>query len=161
MIEFESYLKSNWNVQDAVSCGTKYTHSTRETKDKKSNETLINNSINITLSWFDKDNNLLRSEKLTFMNDDMNKQQDKKMLTINRKELVNKFRLAKPEIIQKIRDEKYEKLLKIKNEINDLNNYLGRNDDIIPQEMKGSITIKPTTQQTSSSSNEHKITFDM
>ena len=160
MIDFESYVKTNWSVPDSTSCGIKYTHTSRVSVDKKSNVTVINHTINMTLSWFDKDNNLLQTEKLAFTNDDMNKTYDKKMLTINRQELVNKFRAAKTQIVRKIIDEKNEKLLKINDEINSLQSYIGREDDIIPQQMKNKIEIS-RSDKVHDSSTESKTHVDM
>ena len=163
MIDFESYVKSNWKdvIADAVSCGIKYSHSSREAKDKKSDATIINNTINMTLSWFDKDNKLLRSEKLAFLNDDMTKTYDKKMLIINRKELVNKFRNAKKDIVKLIIDEKQEKIAKLNSDIINLTRYLGREDDIIPREMKGTTDISSSSASSSSTSPKQKTSFDM
>ena len=161
MLEFETYAKSNWKVDNAASCGVKYTHSTRESTDRKSNTRLVNNTVNMTLTWFDKDNVQLRTEKLSFVNDDMNKSSDKLMFTINRKELVNKFRAAKTQIVNKIIEEKNEKLSKIQSEIAALQRYCGRNDDVIPQSMKGSITIASESTLSPRTSSESKPSFDM
>ena len=156
MQEFETYVKSNWNVPNATSCGITYTHTTRITTNKNK-VSVKNHSVNLTISWRDKDNNQLQTEKLSFLNDDMTKTYDKKLNTINRKELVNKFRAAKQEIINKIIREKYQKLLELQNEINELNAYIGRSDDVIPPPMKGVIDVVSTSDQPVSS----KQTFDM
>ena len=156
MQEFETYVKSNWNVPSATSCGITYTHTTRITT-SKSKVSVKNHSVNLTISWRDKDNNQLQTEKLSFLNDDMTKTYDKKLNTINRKELVNKFRAAKQEIINKIIREKYQKLLELQNEISELNAYIGRSDDVIPPPMKGVIDVVSTSEQPASS----KQTFDM
>ena len=145
MNDFESYVKSNWNVVGMASCGIKYTYTSRETTDKKSDVRLTNHTINLTITWFDKDNNKLQQEKLAFTNDDMSKTYDKKMFIINRKELVNKFRLAKREIVSRLINEKFAKLNKINGEIEALRNYIGREDDIIPHEMKNTVDITNET----------------
>ena len=148
MYEFESYVKSNWDVANATSCGIKYTHTSRESVDKKSKVNIINHTINMTITWYDVNNVQLQTEKLSFLNDDMSKTFDKKMRTINRKELVNKFRSAKNEIVQSIIDEKREKLERINDEIHELVSYLGRQNDVIPPSMKGTIDIKGSSKQT-------------
>ena len=156
MEEFETYVKSNWNVPNAVACGIAYTHTTRIAA-TKSKVPVKNHSVNLTISWHDKDNVKLQTEKLTFLNDDMTKTYDKKLKLISRKELVNKFRVAKPEIINKIIEEKHEKLLDLQHEISELQAYIGRSDDIIPPSMKGTIDIVPHTEQ----HEPPKRTFDM
>ena len=156
MQEFETYVKSNWNVPNATSCGITYTHTTRITTNK-SKVSVKNHSVNLTIAWRDKNNVQLQTEKLSFLNDDMTKTYDKKLNTINRKELVNKFRAAKQEIINKIIREKYQKLLELQNEISELNAYIGRSDDVIPPSMKGVIDVVSTSEQPVSS----KQTFDM
>ena len=156
MEEFETYVKSNWNVPNAAACGITYTHATRIVTNK-SKVPVKNHSVNLTISWHDKDNVQLQTEKLSFLNDDMSKTYDKKMKLINRKELVNKFRVAKPEIIKKIINEKHEKLIDLQHEINELQSYIGRSDDIIPPSMKGVIDIVPHTNQHEPT----KRTFDM
>ena len=144
MQEFEEYVKSNWNVPGATSCGITYTHTTRLTKK------VLNHSINLTISWRDKDNNPLKTEKLAFLNDDMQKTYDKKMFTINRKELVNKFRLAKTAIVHKIIAEKQAKAMVLQDEITSLANYIGRGDDVIPTTMKNTIQLAKTPSEPTS-----------
>lgn len=143
MQEFEQYVKSNWDVSQATSCGITYTHTVRTAKK------VINHSINLTISWRDKDNNLIKTEKLAFVNDDMSKTYDKKMFTINRKELVNKFRLAKTAIVHKIIAEKQAKAMIIQDEITSLTNYIGRVDDVIPTTMKNTIQLTKTPSESS------------
>ena len=156
MQEFEAYVKSNWNVPNATSCGITYTHTTRITTNK-SKVSVKNHSVNLTIAWRDKNNVPLQTRKLTFLNDDMSKTYDEKLHTINRKELVNKFRAAKPEIINKIICEKQQKLLELHREIGELNAYIGRSDDVIPPPMKGVIDVVSTSVQPVSP----KQTFDM
>ena len=156
MQEFETYVKSNWNVPNATSCGITYTHTTRITTNK-SKVSVKNHSVNLTIAWRDKNNVPLQTRKLTFLNDDMSKTYDEKLHTINRKELVNKFRAAKPEIINKIICEKQQKLLELQREIGELNAYIGRSDDVIPPPMKGVIDVVSTSVQPVSP----KQTFDM
>ena len=72
MEEFETYVKSNWNVPNAAACGITYTHATRIVTNK-SKVPVKNHSVNLTISWHDKDNVQLQTEKLSFLNDDMSK----------------------------------------------------------------------------------------
>ena len=155
MQEFEHYVKSNWNVPNATSCGITYKHTTRAAKK------VLNHCINLTITWRDKDNNLIKNEKLAFINDDMPKTYDKCMLTINRKELVNKFRLAKNTIVHKIIDEKQAKLMIIQDEITSLQRYIGRSDDIIPHEMKNTIEIVNEQAPQAQAQTQTKNKFDM
>ena len=155
MEAFESYVKSNWNVPNATSCGITYTHSTRTTTNKQHVSTK-NHTVTLTINWRDKDNNQLKTEKLAFLNDDMTKTYDKKLYTINRNELVNKFRAAKPQIIYKLISDKQTKLMSLQQDIAELHEYIGRSDDIIPQSMKGTIDIVQTQVQATA-----KPSFDM
>ena len=156
MQDFETYVKSNWNIPGAAACGITYTHTSRVVVNKASKVPVKNHSINLSIEWFDKDNNKLKAEKLSFLNDDMTKTYDKKLFTINRAELVNKFRAAKFQIVNKIISEKNDKLIKLQQEISDLRAYTGRTDDVIPQPMKEHIEVVRTTDSTSP-----KQAFDM
>ena len=161
MQEFEDYVKSNWNVPGATSCGITYTHTVRTVVGKQNKPSVKNHSLNLTIAWRDKDNVQLMTEKLSFLNDDMTKAYDKKLTTISRKELVNKFRTAKQAIITKILNEKHEKLLSIQHDIAELRAYMGRSDDIIPPSMKGVCIdlVHQTVQE--GASTQSKQNFDM
>ena len=160
MQDFESYVKSNWNIPNAASCGITYTHTSRVVIDKTSKVPVKNHSINLCIEWFDKDNNKLQTEKLSFLNDDMTKTYDKKMFTINRTELVNRFRAAKVQIVNRIISEKNDKLTKLQQEIAELQAYKGRTDDVIPQPMKEHIEVVQRSHQTTASTSP-KQAFDM
>ena len=50
MQEFESYIKSNYNVPNATACGIQYTYNTRVTQDRKSKVSIKNYIINMKLN---------------------------------------------------------------------------------------------------------------
>ena len=157
MQDFETYIKSNYNVQNAVACGVIYTHTTRTSIDKKSKVSIRNHTINVKLTWFDKDNNNLLVEKLTFINDTLSKACEKQCKTISPTEVTNKFRVAKHDIVRLLIRAKCDKINDLQNDVNILHTYMGSNTDIIAPEMKNTIDITEPLQTTSRS----KTQFEM
>ena len=151
MQEFETYIKSNYNVPNATACGINYTYTTRLTQDKKSKVSIKNYIINMKLAWYDRDNKQLLIEKLAFQNDTITKSSEKQCKLISPTEATNKFRIAKPYIVQQLIQEKQSKINDLQHDINILHTYLGSTTDIIPHQMKGTIQIvdhEPTTSKT-------------
>ena len=157
MQEFESYIKSNYNVPNAAACGINYTYNTRLSQDKKSQRMIINYIINMKLTWFDKDGKQLLIEKLAFQNDTVTKASEKQCKLISPTEATNKFRIAKPYIVQQLIQEKQSKINDLQHDINILHTYLGSTTDIIPHQMKGTIQIVDAAPVSTPS----KTTFDM
>ena len=159
MQDFESYIKSNYIVPESTACGIHYTYSTRLTQDKKSQKMIINHIINMKLTWFDKNGKQLSTEKLTFQNDILTKASEKQCKTISPTEVTNKFRVAKQDIVRLLVRVRQSKIDALQHDINLLYSYLGSSNDIIPQQMKGTLQVTDSTieQQTTTS----KTTFDM
>lgn len=152
MLDFEYYLKSNYNVEGSVSCGIKYSYSNKIKSDKKSGTGYRKiHTITVKLQWFDSNAKLLQAEKINIIDDEVPKTLDKKFTSINGKDLTNKFRVAKNEIINVIRTEKTEKMNELRDVINELNKYQGKNSDIIPSEMKGIIDLQGPEQSSTNS----------
>ena len=82
MQEFENYVKSNYNILNATSCGITYTHSKSSKLDKLSKKQVIIHTINMKLIWFDSSNHQLDTSKLTFQNDTLTKASEKVLRTI-------------------------------------------------------------------------------
>ena len=156
MQDFESYIKSNYNVSNATACAINYTHTIRLTQDKKSQRMIINYIINMKLTWFDKDGNQILIEKLAFQNDTITKASEKQCKVISPTEVTNMFRVAKPYIVQQLIKAKQSKIDALQHDINILHSYLGSTTDIIPQQMKD--TLQLSDQQLPSTS---KHSFDM
>ena len=160
MQEFESYIKSNWSVPNATACGITYTHTSKQSIDKKSKRALQNHSINMKIVWLDKDNSQLKTERLTFTNDTLSKIYEKRLLTINASEATNKFRAAKQEILLKLIRANQEKIDSIQEEIDSMRQYYGNSTDIIPSSMKSYIEIVDN-QHAQEQVQTTKQTFDM
>ena len=162
MQEFESYIKSNYNVPNAAACGINYTYNTRLSQDKKSQRMIINYIINMKLTWFDKDGKQLLIEKLAFQNDTVTKASEKQCKLISPTEATNKFRIAKPQIVQQLIKAKQSKVDDLQHDIKTLYSYLGSNSDIIPQQMKNTMQIADSTIGATSNDTTHsKTLFDM
>ena len=159
MQEFESYIKSNWSVPNATACGITYTHTSKQSIDKKSKRALQNHSINMKIVWLDKDNSQLKTERLTFTNDTLSKIYEKRLLTINASEATNKFRAAKQEILLKLIRANQEKIDSIQEEIDSMRQYYGNSTDIIQPSMKSYIEI--VDNQHEEQVQTTKQTFDM
>ena len=157
MQEFETYIKSNYNVPNATACGINYTYTTRLTQDRKSKVSIKNYIINMKLAWYDRDNKQLLIEKLAFQNDTITKSSEKQCKLISPTEATNKFRIAKPYIVQQLIQEKQSKINDLQHDINILHTYLGSTTDIIPHQMKGTIQIVDAAPVSTPS----KTTFDM
>ena len=160
MQDFESYIKSNWSVPNATACGITYTHTSKQSIDKKSKRALQNHSINMKIVWLDKDNSQLKTERLTFTNDTLAKIYEKRLLTINASEATNKFRAAKQEILLKLIRANQEKIDSIQEEIDSMRQYYGNSTDIIPSSMKSYIEIVDN-QHAQEQVQTTKQTFDM
>ena len=157
MQAFEDYIKSNYKIPNTTSCGITYNYTTRNTQDKKSKVYIKNHVITMKLTWFDKDNKQLYSERIVFQNDTLTKASEKHCHTISPTEVTNQFRVAKPYIIQTLIKIKQTKLESLYYDIALLNEYNGVNNDIIPPVMKNTMQIVDNTSSTSTS----KTTFDM
>ena len=160
MQDFESYIKSNWSVPNATACGITYTHTSKQSIDKKSKRALQNHSINMKIVWLDKDNSQLKTERLTFTNDTLSKIYEKRLLTINASEATNKFRAAKQEILLKLIRANQEKIDSIQEEIDSMRQYYGNSTDIIQPSMKSYIEIVDN-QHAQEQVQTTKQTFDM
>ena len=159
MQEFEAYIKSNWSVPNATACGITYTHTSKQSIDKKSKRSLMNHSINMKIVWLDKDNKQLNTERLTFTNDNLGKLYEKKLNTINPSEATNKFRAAKQEILLKLIRANQDKIDSMQEENDSMRQYYGNSTDIIQPSMKSYIEI--VDNQHEEQVQTTKQTFDM
>ena len=160
MQEFENYVKSNYNIPNATSCGITYTHSKSSKLDKLSKRPVIIHTINMKLIWFDSSNHQLDTSKLTFQNDTLTKASEKVLRTINPSDTTNKFRAAKNEIVQTLTAKLQQAEAKLQDEIQSLHSYLGTSNDIIPQSMKPHIELAKANSIAGSIADERKK-FDM
>jgi hypothetical protein len=158
MQDFESYVKSNYTIPEATACGINYTYTTRTSTDRKSKTTIKHHIVTMKLIWFDKDSKQLATERLVFQDDTLTKASEKQCTTISPTEVTNKFMVAKQDIVRLLIKVKQNKINDLQHEANALYNYLGSSTDIIPQQMKGTLTIEPCIELQRVAS---KTTFDM
>ena len=123
MNSFVEYLVSNWNVGGCVSIEKRYTHDMKMRVDKKSEEEIVEHVVNVGLKFYDKDNKLLQSESIKFVNNVLNGISKKKIINIAPSELENKFMAAKTEIAEVIMEEYYEKLEVLNGKVRMLKSY--------------------------------------
>lgn len=141
MQDFEQYIKSNYHVPNAAACNITYAFSNRAAKDRKTKVSVIIYTINMKLTWLDADGKLLQSEKLTFTNDELSKSSEKQLKTINPGDTTNKFRAAKQQIIHGLVQAKQAKIDALLEDRTLLLTYAGRTNDVISNEMKGTMHI--------------------
>ena len=170
MQDFERYVKSNYHVQGAAACSVTYTYSYKLSDDKASKRMIINHTIKMNLTFLDGGGKQLSTAKLMVINDSLAKISEKECKTISPAEVTNKFRIAKPEIARQLIKVKQDKINSLQHTVNLLTSYStfggcptfrldsGAGNDIIPQQMKGTLQLQaPDTPQISRS----KTTFDM
>lgn len=156
MQDFETYIKSNYNVPTAAATSIKYNYSNRHVQDKASKAVILNHIITMTITIFDNAGKQLLAEKLTFLNDTITKASEKQLHTISPSEATNKFRAAKLSIIRQLTKVRQEKIQQLQQELDTLIAYSGQATDIIPPVMKAVQHIQDQEQ----SSHKTKI-FDM
>ena len=159
MQDFEQYVKSNYQISNAAACNISYTFSKRTSKDRKSKANVIIYTITMKLTWLDAAGKQLQTEKLAFANDELTKASEKQLRTINPGDTTNRFRAAKNEIIHTLVHAKQSKIDDLMQERAQLLTYLGRSDDAIPAEMKGTIRLERDAD--SNYSRSSKTNFDM
>ena len=164
MLEFVNYLTENFKIERSTSIEKKYTHA-KKISNKKNDNNLIEHSITVSLKFYDKDNKLLKSESIKFVNDELNNASKKKIVNINPKELENKFMNAKREILLEIAMGYRSKMDELNEKLNELNGYCDNTNSIIPSEFKNNKVImvehKDDTKVEIISDKKKKKKFDM
>lgn len=121
MLDFETYLKSNTNVQDAAACGIEYSHNTSL---KKKNA--VNHTITVKITWTDRNAKILSSTKISFQNDTLTKASEKHIGQMSTVELNHLFRQAKCQITRELIRQKQEKINQLQMDVNMMNNYINQ-----------------------------------
>ena len=98
MNSFVDYLTSNWEVEGCVGVEKRYTHDLKMKTDKKSDKEVVEHTVGVGLKFYDKDNKMLMSESIKFVNNVLNGVSKKKIINIAPAELENRFMAAKREI---------------------------------------------------------------
>ena len=160
MQDFERYVKSNYHVQGAAACSVTYSYNYKLSEDKASKRMIINHTIKMNLTFLDGGGKQLSTAKLMFINDSLAKISEKECKTISPAEVTNKFRIAKPEIARQLIKVKQDKINSLQHTVNLLTSYSGAGNDIIPQQMKGTLQLNIGSSEVGSSPRS-KTTFDM
>jgi hypothetical protein len=137
--EFESYLISNW-PSDHVAVDIKYSHMKKERFDKIKRIVLFDNIVTISLKYLDKDANVTDKHMVKMINDEISK--PKEMINISPDELNNKFCAARRDIIKDLIHQNEEKSDDIMKVIQSLSEYLGEENEVIPEQFKSRIMIE-------------------
>jgi len=141
MEQFKSYLASEYQVKDATSIELRFNHTMNIKTDKKSNTPMNIHTIIATIRFYDKDMNMLKSGSVKFVNNELAKVSENKLINIAPKELGNKFMCARKEIIRVIMGEYKDKLDDIRGKIKLLKMFEGKdNEDItVEDEFRGEL----------------------
>lgn len=123
MIGFADYLVSNWIVDTCVGIEKKYSHSMKVSVDKKTEREKVDHNIVIGLKFYNKDNVLLKSESIKFVNNELCTASKKKMVNISPDELTNRFMNAKREIVGWIMNDYRIKIGEIEMKVHNLSEY--------------------------------------
>ena len=134
---FNEYLFSNWSVDGVGSIMEKFTHSVVVSVDKKSKLERKDHFLVIGLKWFDKDNKLLMSDSIKFVNNLLNAPSKKKLENISTEELENMFMRAKPEILNLIKEDYMEKMAELDYKLGELESYYDFDTPGCNKEFKG------------------------
>lgn len=116
--DFETYVINEFKVDTQAAIEIKYSYSCKIDKFMVKNHT-----ITMSLKFYNEDAKLLKSSMLKFVNNNLPKLYEKKLITINPGELNNKFLAAKKEIIDIIRGEYEGEITKINMFLKDLKEY--------------------------------------
>jgi len=131
MEEFKNYLSKESKSGDAPAIDLSFGHSLTVKADNKSQSFLNVHTINVSIKFYGKNMTLLDSANYKFINNELAKSYEKKLVNISASELNNKFMAARPEIIDSLYKEYQEKLKNIKTKIYSLNLYAGKKNDSI------------------------------
>ena len=160
MEAFKQYLIDEFKerAKGYVAVEFRFTHGVNVKKDKETNTLLKIDIIKTLIRFVDKDMNTLFTTSISFENNTIPKSKHKQFVNISPKELNNKFGFAKNEIIRTIMTENVLKRDELNDKINNLQTYLGNNNDIIKPQFKGNVV---NVVDDNDRGNEKKIKFDM
>ena len=131
MNTFQEYLISEYKVNDYAAVEFKYSHSFNIKNDKKTDVNIKQHNIHVNIKFYDKNLKLLLSSNIKFVNNELAKVSEKKLINISPAELNNRFMIARTEIVNKILDELILKRGEIDDKIILINSYLGKSNDNI------------------------------
>ena len=128
MNAFVDYLVSNWEVNGCVGIEKRFSHIKKIKIEKKTGDEMVEHIVTVGLRWYDKDNRLLMSDGVKFVNNMLNgNDKKKKLIKISGDELENRFMVAKNDILDVIEAEIKYKILELNDKKYALVGY--RNED--------------------------------
>ena len=138
MNAFVDYLVSNWEVNGCVGIEKRFGHIKKIKTEKKTGDEMVEHIVTVGLKWYDKDNRLLMSDGVKFVNNILNENdKKKKLIKISGDELENRFMVAKNDILDVIREEYQEKINDINGKMKDLNGYFDKDGVAMSREFRG------------------------
>ena len=144
MEDFISYLLTEYQLSTTAICHkVNFTHSTKNKIDKLTKRPIINNIISVKIECFDKDHKLILSKNEKFVDGEIQRTKNNKLVNISPDELNNKFSFAKSSICGIIKNELEQKRNDLINKIDDLNSYCGNANTVIPQEFINEPKVAP------------------
>ena len=141
MDNFKQYLIDEYKerAKGFVAVEFKFNHGVNVKKDKETNTLLKIDIIKVAIRFVDKDMNTLYTTSISFENNVIPKNKHKQFANISPKELNNKFSFARNEIIRTIMNDYILKRDELHDKINNLQEYLGNENDIIKPQFKGEV----------------------
>ena len=124
---FENYLIQEFKNINYAAVEFKYSHTEKNSFEKKSNKIINRHNILINIKFYDKNCKLLHSANIKFVNNTLAKVSEKKLTNISPVELNKKFMLARESIIKNICKEFQIKIDELAEKINSIKEYYNKN----------------------------------
>ena len=141
MDEFVNYLLNEFNLPKEVVCyKTEFNFSQKNRIDKKSHIPITHNVMGVKIDCFDKEHNKLATINERFVDDQIKRPKNKKLINISPDELNNKFNAAKGYICSRIMNSNAAKMDELKELMKELSTYCPTST-IIPSEFIREPTI--------------------
>jgi len=139
MESFKDYLVKEYQIKNAAAIDMKFSHTMSVKLDKESKKPMNMHVITVSLKFYDKDLTLLKSDTVKFVNNELAKTCEKKLVNIAPKELNNKFMAARKHIIKAIESEYNNKMDELKGKIKQLTLYAGKPSIVVDDEFRGEL----------------------
>ena len=155
MNAFESFLLSEYQLPSNVCCNKfTYSHSTRNKIDKPSNRPIVNNIINVKIDSYDDKHNLIATHVEKFIDGQIQRKKNNKLINISPAELNNRFAAAKQSIVNQIIAEYNVKLNEIQDKINEVNRYC-KSNGVIPNRFVNEPAVGTVNVEATANVNKH------
>ena len=149
MQAFKAYILQEFGRTDYAASEFKYTYTTNTKMDKSSMRPLVHNSINVKVNIVDKDMQVLDSKSFKFVDNELTKANEKKLINIAPAELDNRFVAALPEIAGIIGGDISGRISDLHDQLSSLNAYTHHNNTVIPDAFRGKSVVIGSTEEPS------------